>query len=136
MPQGNLFAPFVNFNGAMVPARIGAQRDTWDSKRHGDSYSAVYGTPAVGSIAAVAGARFSGGNASSASLSVGLTTTYTGLCLSNPAASTVNLAVRNCGFTLIASASVSIGLATGWIAAGVVTHTTPVTGILANYVGA
>lgn len=135
MPQSNIFSPYKTFNGAQSVNRVGTQLDSFSSDRHGQLYSAVYGTPAIGTTAASAGMVFSGANASSASLSVGLTTTYTGLCLSNPAASTVNLAVRNCGFTLIASASVSIGLATGWVSTGVTAHTTAVTGILANYIG-
>jgi F0F1-type ATP synthase membrane subunit c/vacuolar-type H+-ATPase subunit K len=134
--QNNLFYPFVTFNNAGSGARLGQQRDAWYSKRHGDYYGSVYGIPALGAVAAVSGAVFSGANASTTTLSVGLATTYTGICLSNPAASTVNLVARKTGITVSAtSAANAFGLATGWLAAGITVHTTPITGILNNYVG-
>lgn len=127
----------LTFNGGLTAGRGGQQKDAWYSSRHGSLYSAAYGTPALGTTAAVAGAVFSASSASTTTLSVGLATTYTGICLSNPAASTVNLVVRKVGIAVSAtSAANAFGLATGWSAAGVVTHTTPITGILANYVGA
>lgn len=60
---------------------------------------------------------------------IALATTYTGLCLSNPAASGVNIEVHRVGVALsVAPAGIaSIGLAGGYAAAGVVTHTTPLT---------
>jgi hypothetical protein len=137
MPQINLTYPFNSFNNAQTGVRAGQQKDAWYSQRHSWLYQSTYGTPALGSVAAVAGASFSGGNAAAATLTVGLATTYTGCCLSNPAASTVNLVVRKVGIAVSAtSAANAFGLATGWIAAGVVTHTTPITGILGNYIGA
>jgi len=138
MPQNNLFWPFLTFNNAQAGARLGQQKDAWYSKRHGDLYQGVYGTPTLGSVAAQSGSVFSGGNASAATLSVGLATTYTGCCLSNPAGATVpvNLVVRKVGIAVSAtSAANAFGLATGWLAAGITTHTTPITGILNNYVG-
>jgi hypothetical protein len=140
MPQGNLFWPFKSFGNALNPARLGQQGDAWFSSRHGTYYSAVYGTPAQTTpsvVAAVAGSVFSAANASTTTLSVGLATTYTGCCLSNPAGSGKNLIVRGGGFAVSAtSAADAYGIITGWAAAGVVTHTTPVTGILNNYIGA
>jgi len=136
MPQSNLWWPFLTFNNAQAGARLGQQKDAWYSKRHGDLYQGVYGTPALGSVAAQSGAVFSGANASSATLTIGLTTTYTGICLSNPASSTVNLVVRKVGIAVSATtAANAFGLATGWLSTGLVTHTTPITGILNNYVG-
>lgn len=127
----------LSFNGATTGGRAGQQRDAWYSSRHGSLYSATYGTPTLGTTAAVAGAVFSASNATTTTLTVGLATTYTGICLSNPAASTVNLAVRKVGIAISATTVANaFGLATGWSAAGVVTHTTPITGILANYIGA
>lgn len=58
---------------------------------------------------------------------VGLATTYTGLCISNPAGSTVNLVMLQFGIAVVgAPAALStIGILGGYAAAGVVTHTTP-----------
>lgn len=72
---------------------------------------------------------FSGGNPTGVTTSVGLATTYVGCCLSNPAASTVNLLLRRVsGLTIVApAAELGVGLITGWSAAGIVTHTTPLT---------
>jgi hypothetical protein len=60
---------------------------------------------------------------------VGLATTYTGLCLSNPVASPVNLVVTKVGyaFTVAFAAVAAIGLATGYNIATNVTHTAAVT---------
>jgi hypothetical protein len=127
----------LTFNGAVTGGQSGVQKDAWGSQRHGSLYSAAYGVPKLGTVPAVAGAVFSASNASTTTLSVGLATTYTGICLSNPAASTVNLVVRKVGIGVSATtAANAFGLATGWSSAGVVTHTTPITGILANYIGA
>lgn len=58
---------------------------------------------------------------------VALATTYTGLVISNPAGSSVNLVMLQCGVGVVgAPAALStIGLLAGFAAAGVVTHTTP-----------
>lgn len=58
---------------------------------------------------------------------VGLTTTYTGLCLSNPATSNANLALLHvgCGVVGAPTALSSLGLMAGWATAGVAVHTTP-----------
>lgn len=60
---------------------------------------------------------------------VGLATTYTGLCLSNPVGSSVNLVLNKVGYAFIVAfpAGAVIGLMTGYNAATNVTHTTPVT---------
>ncbi len=60
---------------------------------------------------------------------VGLATTYTGLCLSNPIGSTVNLVINKVGYAFavaFAAASV-IGLMTGYNSGTNVTHTVAVT---------
>lgn len=59
---------------------------------------------------------------------VGLATTYTGLCLSNPIGSPVNLSINKVGYAFIVAfpAGAVIGLMTGYNAATNVTHTTPV----------
>lgn len=60
---------------------------------------------------------------------VGLAATYTGLVVSNPAGSTVNLVMLQAGVAVVgAPAALStIGILVGYAAAGVVTHTTPLT---------
>ena len=57
---------------------------------------------------------------------VGLATTYTGLCVSNPVASTVNLVVNHVGISVVgAPAALStLGLMAGFHATTNVTHTT------------
>lgn len=58
---------------------------------------------------------------------VGLAATYTGLVISNPAGSNVNLVMIQAGIAVVgAPAAVStLGFLAGYAAAGVVTHTTP-----------
>lgn len=79
--------------------------------------------------AAYRGRTFSGANQGpgGTTTTVGLATTYTGLCLSNPIASTVNLAVLNVGIGVVGAPTAlsSLGLLAGWATAGLVTHTTP-----------
>lgn len=59
---------------------------------------------------------------------VGLATTYTGLCLSNPVGSGVNLVINKVGYSFIVAfaAGAAIGLMTGFNNSTNVTHTTPV----------
>jgi hypothetical protein len=68
--------------------------------------------------------------------SVGLTAAHTGLVLSNPVGSTVNLVVLKFGwgFTVVFAAVAGLGLAVGYNAGTNVTHTTPVT-VRSNFVG-
>lgn len=58
---------------------------------------------------------------------VGLATTYTGLCINNPANSGKNMIVLSAGIAVVgAPAALStIGLLVGYAVAGIVTHTTP-----------
>lgn len=60
---------------------------------------------------------------------VGLATTYTGLCLSNPVGSNVVLSVNKVGFgfTVVWAGVAAVGLMTGYNSSTNVTHTTPVT---------
>lgn len=60
---------------------------------------------------------------------IGLATTYTGLCLSNPIGGNFNLVITKIGFAFIVAfaAGSTIGLMTGYNNATNVTHTTPVT---------
>ena len=60
---------------------------------------------------------------------VGLATTHTGLVVSNPAGSTVNLVMLKYSLSVVGApvALSSIGLLGGYASAGLVTHTTPLT---------
>ena len=68
---------------------------------------------------------------------VGLATTYTGLCLSNPITSSVDLVILKAGYAhLVAfTAASALGLMTGYNATTNVTHTTPVTVRSQKFVG-
>lgn len=70
---------------------------------------------------------FTACNVAAQAISVALTTTYTGLCLSNPAGNTKNLVLISAGFggTIADVAIASVHLIAGYSAAGIVTHTTP-----------
>ena len=67
---------------------------------------------------------------------VGLATTYTGLCLSNPLGSGVNLSVLEVGaaFPVAPAAALVYGLMVGYNGATNVTHTTPAAP-KSNYIG-
>jgi hypothetical protein len=77
--------------------------------------------------AALEGRTFTASNVAAQAVSVALATTYTGLCLSNPAGSSKNLALLAAQFALtVAPAGIaSLHLIAGYASAGVVTHTTP-----------
>ena len=74
-------------------------------------------------------ALFWAANTAATTTSVALATTYTGLCISNPAGNTKNLVLLKVGFALAAApaAIAPVALITGYAQAGVVTHTTPLT---------
>jgi hypothetical protein len=66
-------------------------------------------------------------NQAATAYSVALTTTYTGIVLSNPAGSKFNLEVKFAALALTVApvAVASIMLFGGWLAAGITVHTTP-----------
>lgn len=120
MPQGpsnTLIAQKIG-GTAYAPASVGKQNDMLDSRLHGDKYSQAY----LGNL-------FFAANSAAVQISTALATTYVGICLSNPAASTKNLVVRNVSGALVAAPAAvnTFGLIVGYAAAGVVTHTTPLT---------
>lgn len=84
---------------------------------------------AVSSYPAIKGSLFSGANPSGVTTSAGLAATCVGLILSNPAGNTKNLLIyRVSGAIIVAPSTVTaMGLITGYAAAGIVTHTTPLT---------
>ena len=82
-------------------------------------------------------ALFSGANLAGVTTTVGFATTYTGLCLSNPIGSTVNLVPNKISYgALVVQAGAAIlGIMTGFHSATNVVHTTPLVP-LSNFVGA
>lgn len=104
--------------GTIGVNRGDAQGSSYTAQRHGERYAAAY-----------AGTLGFAANQAGATLSVGLATTYVGLCLSNPAGSGVNLAVQRVkGLCNVAVTAVTaFGLIAGFAAGGVTAHTTPAT---------
>ena len=84
------------------------------------------------------GLRFYAANQAAVTTTVALNTTYTGLVVSNPAGASVDLVIDKCSwaFSVAPAAIATVGLFTGYSAAGIVTHTTPLTSIAGHYVGA
>lgn len=99
------------------PLRQGKTSELIVSELHARYYETVYRR-----------AMFSGAITGQVT-TVGLATTYTGLVLSNPVGSAVNLVVNKVGygFAVAFVAPAIIGLFTGYNIATNVTHTTPVT---------
>jgi hypothetical protein len=89
---------------------------------------------AVAYLQSFAGRLYKGTSQVPAVLSAGLATTYTGLCLSNPAASKVNLIIQKVSAViLVAPAAVlALGLIVPTTFAGITAHTTPLTPISAK----
>ena len=104
-------------SGARRGQAGGALADGWVSQLHGEKFNQ-----------AVNGRLFFGANQTPVTTTVGLATTYVGLCLSNPIASTVNLVLRRVtGLFMVAPAAITaLSLAIGKHTANP-THTTPVT---------
>lgn len=85
----------------------------YNTNLHADAYEATYRK-----------ATFFGSNGAVPSVTtVALATTYTGLCLYNPAGTGVNLVVATVGYSFLVAfpAAATIGLMVGYAAAGVVT---------------
>lgn len=103
-------------NPNATTARGGKQGDTVVSELHARYYEQTYRGNMYGG--AIAGQV----------TSVGLTAVYTGLLLSNPIGSPVNLVLNKCGYAFIVAfaAGSAVGLFTGFNGSTNVTHTTPV----------
>lgn len=73
--------------------------------------------------------RFCAANSVGVTTTVGVATTYVGICLSNTPGNTVNLVLDKVGFSFLVAwtAAASIGLMTGFNATTAVTHSTPLT---------
>lgn len=102
--------------GTQAPARAGQLGETIVTELHGRYYEQAYRRN-----------LYWAANQAATATSVALSTTNTGLCISNPAGNTYNLVLLKVGITLsVAPAAIApIGIQTGYLAAGVVTHTTP-----------
>lgn len=118
MGQSPLAFVALSSKKAVTPGQVDALGNLGVAQGHGDYFQNTN-----------AGTTFGGANQAGATLSAGLATTYTGLCLSNPAASGKNLAIQNVNAQIIVApgAVLALGLIVGFSAAGVVTHTTPIT---------
>lgn len=78
---------------------------------------------------AVRGKVFGAANQAATTTSAALATTYTGLIVSNPAGSLVNLVLLQLGVAVVGApvALSAIGILGGFLATGVTAHTTPLT---------
>jgi hypothetical protein len=114
---------FKQSDGAQANLRGGNLGELITQELHGRYYEQVYRKN-----------MFFAANQAAQAVSVALATTYTGLVVSNPAGSTVNMVLNKIGIALSAApaAIAPIGLITGYNAAGIVTHTTPLTPQSAN----
>jgi len=121
MPQSPLALLMQNVNSkAFQNVFGGAEQEMFVGQRHGALYEPAYhGVMGMGANVLT----------TPVTTTVGLATTYVGLCLSNPAASTKNLVLQNVSgaFVVAPSTITTIGLIVGYAAAGVVTHTTALT---------
>lgn len=123
MPQGPLPITIGNAAGKGQSGSYDSQTAFSVTPRHGTYY------PAASSKA-----LFCGANPSGVTTSAALATTYVGLCLSNPAASGVNLAVKRAsGLVIVAPAAfLAMGLITGFVAGGITVHTTALDANIVN----
>ena len=119
MPQNPFMSNVAtNSTGVREPLATGQSGDLLQSALHGSKFNQAYNSHI-----------FRGANAAGATLSAALATTYVGLCLSNPAGSGYNLALRRVGCALIVAPAtfLALGLLGGYAAGGITVHTTPVT---------
>lgn len=113
--QGQVGVQALSDSGNPATVRMGKQGDLIVSGLHGAQYEQTmrgnrYGGSIVGQVT-----------------TVGAATTYTGLCLSNPVGSGVNLVVDKVGvaFLVAFAAAAAVGVMTGYNSTTNVTHTTP-----------
>ena len=112
--------------GSLKVGPVSAADNTTISKR-GTKEGALVTSDILGKYGELSsrGKLFVAANVAAKATSVGLTTTYTGLCVSNPAGSGKNLIMLGCQYA-ISVAEVAIAtqhLIAGYSVAGVVTHT-------------
>lgn len=111
--------PIAVSDGVDTTLRAGRQGDLIVGQNHAKNYEAGY-----------RGGLFNAASQALVTTTVGLATTYTGLVLSNPINSVVNLAILRASLfqsVLQATQPEAVALAVGFNAGTNVTHTTPVT---------
>ncbi len=115
MDTGFKVGPQKNADGSNNVGRSGRTGEQVVADAHGRYMEAT-----------LRGNVFTASNVAAQAVSVALTTTYTGLCLSNPAGNTKNLALLagQYAITVAEAAIASQHLIAGYSAAGIVTHTT------------
>lgn len=118
MPQQNAAFNVKSPSNSLGPFIGDKQGATVFTSAHGSKYWSAYNTK-----------LFCAANSAGVTTSAGLATTYLGICLSNPAASGVNLSIRRVAGSFIVAPSTVTGLnlITGFLAAGITTHTTALT---------
>jgi len=119
MPQ-NPSSVNISQNAALarVPNKVNSTGSLQINQHIGEKYQPAF-----------SGVLFSAANPTPVTLSAALATTYVGNCVSNPAASGKNLLLRRVsGIVMVAPAAfLAFGLITGFLAAGITVHTTPIT---------
>jgi len=125
MPQNNIWLPFKSTTNALVPAQLDKMSNLQVVQTNGTKYNLSYNKGIY--------FTYNAGVTTSAAL----TTTYTGLCLSNPAASTKNLSIRrvSANFDVAATTITAVGIIVGWAAGGITVHTTPITSLQPSFIG-
>lgn len=129
MPQGPLPINIATGPAAgkpRVPISADAGGNMQIVQAHGTRYNASFNKR-----------LFFAANQAGVTTTAGLATTYTGLCLSNPAASLVNLSPRRISgvFVVAPAALTALGLIVGWAAGGITAHTTPLTSLQSTFLG-
>ena len=122
---GGSAAQITGTNPTNLALRVGPTSELIVDELHGRYYETT-----------VRKAMFSGSNLAGVTTTAAFATTYTGYCLSNPIASTVNLVLTKVSYTPVVAqtAALVMGIMTGYSASTNVTHTTPLVP-LSNFVG-
>ena len=113
-------------SGSQPPSRLGTMGEVISSGLHGHYYEACYRR-----------ALFAAANQAPTATTVGLATIYTGLAISNPIASQVNLVLNRVGVSLsvVQVAAAVIGVMVGYNSVTNVTHSTPSTTLRSQFIG-
>ena len=105
-------------SGTQPALRLGNMGELIVSVLHDDHYEETYRR-----------VLFSAANQTAVTTTVGLATTYVGLCLSNPVGSGSNIVITDFGLSFLVAfpAAATIGVMVGYNSSTNVTHTTPIT---------
>lgn len=104
--------------GSQPAIRLGNMGETIVSSLHGHHYEANYRR-----------SLFAAANQTPVTTTVGVATTYVGLCLSNPVGSNINLVLDRVAYSFLVAfpAAATLGIMVGYNSSTNVTHTTPIT---------